>query len=121
MRKSILSVLPVLSVVLPLAGCSSNLSLPWEDNFLDPGRIATREPLEIPPDMNVLPGREPPEESLAKGSKVLLQESAQEASVPTSARSILFNTPQANEQKPLTREEQEHLPGWLGSSSRGDK
>ncbi|MBF0162821.1 MAG: hypothetical protein HQL88_11110, partial [Magnetococcales bacterium] len=48
-----------ISGALLLGGCSGKLALPWESNLLDPARIATREPLEIPPDLNKLPSAEP--------------------------------------------------------------
>lgn len=98
--------------VLPMAGCSNNFVMPWESNTLDPSRIPTREPLEVPPDMDTLPGKEPPEESQLRGrsSKDVKED------VPTSASTILFKTPQIPEEKPLTREEKERLPNWLGRS-----
>ncbi|MEO5331685.1 MAG: DUF3035 domain-containing protein [Magnetococcus sp. YQC-5] len=124
MKKSSGSVLSVLLVctfaVLSMAGCSSNFTLPWEENLLDPSRIATREPLEIPPDLNLLPGTEPQEEMQAKGTGAKYQDTRQDDGQPTSARAILFKTPQAREEKPLSRDEQERLPSWL-ERSRGVK
>ncbi|MBF0272452.1 MAG: hypothetical protein HQL98_10350 [Magnetococcales bacterium] len=111
-------VMPVLALaaVLPLAGCSSNFTLPWEDNMLDPGRVATREPLEIPPDLNVLPGKETQEDD----DNRIAASPRNDSSAPTSARSILFKTPEARqESKPLTRDQQERLPGWLGTPTGG--
>ncbi len=104
----------LLFLAMPLAGCSNTITLPWETNALDPSRIATREPLDIPPDMDRLPGQES-----ATDRQTMSQESS-DPSLPTSARTILFNTPQAQEQKPLNRNEQEQLPDWL-DSSRGAK
>ncbi|NGZ06290.1 MAG: hypothetical protein G8237_08030 [Magnetococcales bacterium] len=117
MKKTSASLLPLLAVLalLPLAGCSSNFTLPWEQNQLDPSRIATREPLEIPPDLHILPGQEPPEEQ--SGGRMAR---SREDGTPSSARSILFKTPESKqESKPLGRDEQERLPGWLGSSRNG--
>ncbi|MBF0627135.1 MAG: hypothetical protein HQL91_02840 [Magnetococcales bacterium] len=106
-----------LLALLPLAGCSSNFVLPWEVNQLDPSQVATREPLEIPPDLDVLPSREAPDEPGVGRITAPRDEVA-----PLSARSILFKTPAGkadNEVKPLGREEQERLPGWLGSGRGG--
>ncbi|MBF0190428.1 MAG: hypothetical protein HQL99_04680 [Magnetococcales bacterium] len=117
MRKLNRFVPPVLafSALLSLAGCSSNFALPWEDNMLDPSRVATREPLEIPPDLNVLPGQEPREEEENR-----MVTPGTDGSAPASARSILFKTPEnRQESKPLTRDQQERLPGWIGNSPGG--
>ncbi|MEO5376643.1 MAG: DUF3035 domain-containing protein [Magnetococcus sp. DMHC-6] len=91
-------------------GCSSNFNLPWENNLLDPSRVPTREPLEIPPDFNVLPipGKEG---QLIEEKTSTTPESKQ---VP-SANSILFNAPKRTEKEPLTRNEKEQLPDWMGS------
>lgn len=99
--------------LLSLAGCSSKFTMPWEKDMLDPSRIATKEPLEIPPDLDVLPGNEPPEQQRAGAGGTGERDEA----VPGSARSILFNTPQPRgEDRPLGRDEKEQLPGWLGKS-----
>ncbi|MBF0159563.1 MAG: hypothetical protein HQL58_08550 [Magnetococcales bacterium] len=44
-----------LLTLLLLAGCSGHFRLPWETDPFDPSRIVTREPLEIPPDLDRLP------------------------------------------------------------------
>ncbi|MBF0179978.1 MAG: hypothetical protein HQM03_08140 [Magnetococcales bacterium] len=111
MKKSILSAGLILGLC-SLAGCS-NISWPWEDAFLDPGRIVTREPLEIPPDLNVLPGNEPPEDVRGTPGG---QTAAPSGPVPTSASQILFKTPPRQESKPLGRDEQERLPSWMPKS-----
>ncbi|MBF0342574.1 MAG: hypothetical protein HQL95_16650, partial [Magnetococcales bacterium] len=78
-----------------LAGCSSNFTLPWDDNALDPSKVATREPLEIPPDLDVLPGNEPPEDLPGRpGARDRAADPRDDGS-PSSARSILFKTPEA--------------------------
>ncbi|MBF0428294.1 MAG: hypothetical protein HQL94_05175 [Magnetococcales bacterium] len=112
MRKATLFIVPVLCL---LAGCSSKFVMPWEKDQLDPSRIATREPLEIPPDLDVLPTNEPPEDTVGTRQ-------SDRDTLPASARSILFKTQEKpqTEKPPLNRDEQEKLPNWL-TPSRGSK
>ncbi|MEO5345250.1 MAG: hypothetical protein H7834_02590 [Magnetococcus sp. YQC-9] len=100
-----------------LTGCSSNFTLPWEQNMLDPSRIATREPLEIPPDINTLPTNDPPEDLPGRLGERRTG-ARDDDSTPGSARSILFKTPEPKKDpKPLGRDEQERLPSWLGDGT----
>ncbi|MBF0417053.1 MAG: hypothetical protein HQL86_02250 [Magnetococcales bacterium] len=108
------------SLLALLSGCSSNISLPWEQNLLDPSRIATREPLEIPPDIDTLPGNDPPEEPAGRPGE--RHAGSTDDGTPGSARSILFKTPEPKrEAKPLGRDQQERLPGWLSDGASGSK
>ncbi|MBF0142765.1 MAG: hypothetical protein HQL59_04810 [Magnetococcales bacterium] len=98
------------------SGCSSNFKLPWEADYLDPSRVATREPLEVPPDLDQLPA--PPTPS-GEGSKKSQQEesSPADASSRESAAGILFGTPASaprNNPAPRSDREQESLPEWIG-------
>ncbi|GAB0056665.1 hypothetical protein SIID45300_00973 [Candidatus Magnetaquicoccaceae bacterium FCR-1] len=107
------------ALLMLLSGCSSNFTMPWEQNMLDPSRIATREPLEIPPDLNTLPTNDPPEEP---AGRVGDRRAGKDDSAPASARSILFKGQEpAREAKPLGRDEQERLPGWLGDGAARSK
>lgn len=96
----------LLPVALLVAGCSSNFTMPWEANLLDPARIQTREPLELPPDLNVLPTPDNP------AGEALSQPKAPPAQ---SATTILFNAPtgRRGSPQPLTRNEKEKLPDWI--------
>lgn len=73
------------TVTLLASGCSANFQMPWDKNLLDPGRIATREPLEIPPDLNTLP---PPE----KGGP-MPRGASKEVGRGENATTILFGKP----------------------------
>ncbi|NGZ28992.1 MAG: DUF3035 domain-containing protein [Magnetococcales bacterium] len=98
----------VLPVVWLVAGCSNNITMPWDVNMLDPGRVQTREPLEMPPDLNVLPTPDNP------SGEALPQAKAPPAQ---SANAILFNSsPRPVVSKPLPgRNQKESLPGWMGN------
>ncbi|MEO5362122.1 MAG: DUF3035 domain-containing protein [Magnetococcus sp. DMHC-8] len=122
---------------LCLAGCSSNISLPWESNLLDPARIATREPLEIPPDLNTLPSSGTAREqdrarkvlwtdpSMAQpGSGKAAGKSAGSAAGKTAAGSDLTihlptHSPENKDAPALSRTEQEKLPAWMEHSGKG--
>ncbi|MBF0262536.1 MAG: hypothetical protein HQL97_11980 [Magnetococcales bacterium] len=107
------------SLLMLLSGCSSNFTMPWEQNMLDPSRIATREPLEIPPDLDTLPTNDPPEEPAGRLGD---RRAGADSGTPGSARSILFKTQApTREAKPLGRDEQERLPGWLGDGAPRSK
>jgi hypothetical protein len=90
---------------LLLAGCGSSFKLPWDEDVLDAKRINTREPLEIPPDLQKLP-------PVAGGAVEGKGGGGENASA------ILFNTPPAPQAKPLTRNQREKLPGWLGEDQQ---
>lgn len=108
------------AATLFLGGCSGNLALPWESNLLDPSRIATREPLEIPPDLNSLPptGASKGSSSIPKvpwTDPSLAQKKAgsdQTIHLPTQ---ILENKDDAA----LSRTEQEKLPAWMEKDNKG--
>ena len=87
-----------------LGGCS-DIPIPWGDNFLDPGRIATREPLEIPPDLDHLPP--------AAGKETSPQTDKQDPSVL-----LPFQIPpERQDDASLSRTKKERLPDWMGSES----
>lgn len=94
-----------------LSGCTANFRMPWEDNPLDPSRIVTREPLEIPPNLSQLPPTAQPEvEPKDKTAPV--------AAAPTSesASAILFDTPApAAKAAAPDRNENAPLPDWMSS------
>lgn len=84
--------------LLMVSGCSSVVRMPWEKEPLDANRIATREPLEIPPDLRALP----------------VPETDRPDSTPQDARAILFGSPARSEKvTPLGRNEKETLPDWI--------
>ncbi|MBF0284964.1 MAG: hypothetical protein HQL51_10955 [Magnetococcales bacterium] len=94
---------------LLLAGCSTNFKMPWEENRLDPSRVHTYEPLEVPPDLEVLPDPANPAD----------QSQTYRGGTPGgTASSILFNTPAPQPTAPLTRNQKEKLPEWMGSSGQ---
>ncbi|MBF0460501.1 MAG: hypothetical protein HQL87_03815 [Magnetococcales bacterium] len=112
------------TTTLLLGGCSSNISLPWETNFLDPSRVATREPLEIPPDLNTLPPAETAKDpgSTAKvpwTDPALAQKNGGKADGKTAGNSnqtihLPSQLPGNSDDASASRNEQEKLPSWMG-------
>ncbi|OSM04345.1 hypothetical protein MAIT1_04238 [Magnetofaba australis IT-1] len=103
-------ILPIVALTLGsslFAGCSANIRMPWE-RPMDASQVPTREPLEIPPNLDELPpvGTNP---NVTKNPTALAAEK--------SAGQILFggDAPSARKQeKPeLGRDQQERLPGWI--------
>lgn len=84
-----------LGAALLVSGCTSQFAFPWETNPLDPSRIATREPLEVPPDLEILP-----------------QPTAGERS-DASAGNILFGNPVPRQGEEGDRHQPERLPTWM--------
>ena len=92
------------SAAIFLTGCSNlSTSLPWSDNSLDPGRIATREPLEIPPDLTVLP-------EVGDATKTPAKEEKQEIRMPWEASAP---SPESPGKEALSRNHPEKLPDWM--------
>lgn len=100
-----------------LAGCSSNMTLPWEKDMLDPGRVVTREPLEIPPDLSELPDPSvsKPEpvldtwvnpDAVGGGQGVGKQDGGQ-GKLPFAIPAVRDNN------EGLSRNEKETLPKWM--------
>ncbi len=77
--------LVVCILCLPLLGCSGQFRLPWEEDPLDASRIITREPLEVPPDLDVLPT------PVTEGDRTVLKHASEP--VPPTAAEILFGSP----------------------------
>ena len=107
------------SGALLLGGCSNKLSLPWENNLLDPARIATREPLEIPPDLNTLP---PPGAAKKPALSHTIpwinpaQAPKSGGNSPKERAQTIHLPPQSTENTDdtsLSRNEQEKLPAWM--------
>ncbi|MBF0124156.1 MAG: hypothetical protein HQL60_02325 [Magnetococcales bacterium] len=77
----------LLLVLMLSAGCSGHFRMPWESDPFDPSRIATREPLEIPPDLDRLPvpgvSEDDPDRSLTRARDI----------GSTTAGQILFGAP----------------------------
>ena len=111
------------TVAILLGGCSSNMTMPWSDKFLDPGRIATREPLEIPPDLDVLPSANTQKDtddaigmpwnnsSRAKDNKQ--NRGKPSASTPNTSVDVPFNIPENQDDTSISRTKQEKLPAWM--------
>ena len=100
----------LLLAALLLGGCSGKLSLPWEEALLDPGRIATREPLEIPPDLNRLPteGARPDADSPASAwiEPTVTDDGQSSIDIP-------LVVPEQADDAALSRDEKEELPSWM--------
>ncbi|MBF0147759.1 MAG: hypothetical protein HQL84_04700 [Magnetococcales bacterium] len=100
-----------------LGGCSSSVSLPWEQDLLDPGRVATREPLEIPPDLSELPNPDvKKKEESPLEPWVSPDVSAGKGGGTREGRNdrLPFAIPTVREDKEgLSRNEKENLPGWM--------
>ncbi|MBF0589207.1 MAG: nuclear transport factor 2 family protein [Magnetococcales bacterium] len=98
--------LMLLGIVATASGCTSSFTLPWEDDILDASRVATVEPLELPPDMETLP------EPGVRMKEVEAQAGA------GSASTILFGSKSVHGEAPeLGRNEQAQTPDWM----RGDQ
>ncbi|MBF0453933.1 MAG: hypothetical protein HQL72_03830 [Magnetococcales bacterium] len=99
---------------LIVGGCTANVATPWDRSSLDPGRIATLEPLEIPPDFDTLPEpglKKEGDETQGPDWVTSAEEGAETGAIPT-----LFREPaSANEDGSISRNEKEQLPGWIGS------
>ncbi|WP_130472017.1 hypothetical protein [Candidatus Magnetaquicoccus inordinatus] len=109
----------LIASALLLNSCSSNFSLPWDANLLDPARVATREPLEIPPDLHKLPS---PDD--ARRNVDARTPSWSDPARAPSSKSSRSSTVQLPAPVPLnqddgisSRSEQEKLPSWMGSGS----
>ncbi len=94
----------LLSVGVMLGGCTSSFRLPWEEDMLDASRVATVEPLEMPPDMEELP--EPTKR---------IKEAEQEIGGESAAHILFGGTPDAGSEpvKPLGRHETARVPAWM--------
>lgn len=111
------------ATALFLGGCSSTVALPWEDKFLDPGRIATQEPLEIPPDLSILPPVDAKEETNRldrmpwnnpKASHNKLSRRLKQAEPPANTSHPLpFQIPEKQDDASISRNKQEKLPAWM--------
>lgn len=121
MKKTVKHLCTTLMVAALLGGCSNTLALPWEDNLLDPESIATQEPLEIPPDLDILPpvqGKTKDRDKTIKQTtsepesiKWLSPDSTSEANRPIR---VPFNIPKDLDDAPLPRTKTEQLPRWMG-------
>ncbi|MBF0135289.1 MAG: DUF3035 domain-containing protein [Magnetococcus sp. DMHC-1] len=116
--------LSFLALALLLTGCSGKFRLPWENDMPDINRIATREPLEIPPDLDLLPPL-PGSAGTGAGTMDAKSRSGGESQpktagtdtltqdVPPTAGNILFGTRVAKQTDPVSRDQKEKLPGWI--------
>ncbi|MBF0321709.1 MAG: DUF3035 domain-containing protein [Magnetococcales bacterium] len=113
-------------MTLMLTGCSGKFRLPWESDTPDVSRIATREPLEIPPDLDLLPplpgsggtGSTTTRSDHGEGSRPVAGAvgTAAVSGAPDAtqtAGSILFGTGSARKSEPVSRDQKEKLPGWI--------
>ena len=110
--------LPLLVAALVLGGCTANVATPWDRTSLDPGQIATLEPLEIPPNFDKLPKPGPKKDPAPKPvpNWVDTGERAQSGNV-----SSLFKAPlSTNESDAISRNEQEQLPVWMGPEVKSE-
>ncbi|HIJ85294.1 MAG: hypothetical protein HW380_1856 [Magnetococcales bacterium] len=99
-----------------LGGCSSSVTLPWEKDLLDPGRVATREPLEIPPDLSELPGPEAKQQDASLDAWVNPYPSAEGGRGASGNQKLPFEIPTVSEEKGgLSRNENDKLPAWMES------
>ncbi|MBF0422096.1 MAG: DUF3035 domain-containing protein [Magnetococcales bacterium] len=107
-----------------LGGCSSTIALPWEKDNLDPGRIATHEPLEIPPDLSELPNPDakkpqstansPAERTIDSWANPDAAGNKGEAHSGKGDSRLPFSIPAVHQDKEgLSRNEKEKLPGWM--------
>jgi hypothetical protein len=102
---------------LLLSSCSSNFSLPWDTNLLDPARVATREPLEIPPDLHKLPSPDDARRSVDRGSPAWTDPARAQSSKSSRSSSLQLPAPVPvnTDESAFSRSGQEKLPSWLGS------
>ena len=115
------------TLTLLLGGCSGNISLPWESNLLDPARIATREPLEIPPDLNALPPtggtqeRNSPRKVPWTDPSLAPKTTGKtgDKSAGDSTIRLPFQIPENKDDASLSRTEQEKLPAWMEKDNKG--
>ncbi|MEO5350230.1 MAG: DUF3035 domain-containing protein [Magnetococcus sp. YQC-3] len=117
------------TLTLLLGGCSGNLTLPWESNLLDPSRIATREPLEIPPDLNALPPTEGAADRNTPRKITWTDPSAapkptgkagdKSAGNSNSTIRLPIQNPENKDDASLSRTEQEKLPAWMEKDNKG--
>lgn len=97
----------VLASALPLlTACSHKIRLPWEEDPLDPSNVQVSEPLQMPPDLWVLPqpGDEEKKEVRVKQQKTEKYDTA---------GAILFGKPKAVDLPDLGRDASESLPEWM--------
>ena len=100
----------ILASALPLlTACSTKFRMPWDDDPLDPSNIVVREPLQMPPDLWVLP--QPGEEEEEK-----VRVDVQKTEKYDTAGTILFGQPKAVDLPDLGRDASESLPEWMGGT-----
>lgn len=103
LRRLPVALLALLGVIgMVGGGCSQKFQLPWEKDMLDPGRVATREPLEIPPDLQTLPPAETTGTGVRRGR-----------SGGDSATSILFQEGKGEKRVEQRGQERAPMPDWV--------
>ncbi|MBF0098481.1 MAG: hypothetical protein HQM04_17195 [Magnetococcales bacterium] len=109
----------VAASALLLTSCSGNFSLPWDTNLLDPARVATREPLEIPPDLHKLPSPEDARRGVDSRSPAWTDPARAQSSKSSRSSSLQLPAPVPTntDEGAISRNEQEKLPSWLGGES----
>ena len=138
-----------IAMTILLAGCSNTTTLPWEDApLLDPGNIRTQAPLQVPPDLDVLPpirSKKEIEEEKAKARQRIKEQereirlpweypisaqkfrlrsnrhkSQSEHALPRNAPGLPFPAVEDMEGPPLTRNDREQLPSWMKGGAFAD-
>ncbi|MBF0185802.1 MAG: hypothetical protein HQM06_15645 [Magnetococcales bacterium] len=107
---------------LLLNSCSSNFTLPWDSNLLDPARVATREPLEIPPDLHKLPSPDDARRGVDARTPGWTDPARAQSSKSSRSSSFQLPAPVAIQDDGVaSRNEQEKLPSWMGGSGNDRK
>lgn len=106
----------MLLAAVVLGGCSAQIATPWDRKSLDPGQVVTLEPLEIPPDFDTLPKLGPRKDQEPDNTPSWV-DSGDDAQTSGAVPSMFknFSETEQDASKYPSRNEQERLPGWMGS------
>ena len=111
--KKIVRLIALGGMMVALSGCSTKLKMPWDPDPLDYSNVEIREPLRIPPDLDIIPepGKDPAKQV----------EERYGISTAKTAGAILFGKPEWVENPEVQRTRQEELPNWIGEGAVADE
>ncbi len=107
----------LLVILFALAGCTAKVATPWDRTALDPGQVVTIEPLEIPPDFDKLPEPKRKDENPTVPEWV---DAGGQAETDGEVPSLFKTQVPISDSDPISRNEQEQLPSWIGPEVKSE-